>query len=188
MSDLPRRAAAWLVGLVAIACLCGLLVDLPERVSNVGAAVARAWREDDDATILRASGIAPELVAAIRANLPEAARPDGGRLVLYIPYGGGEYEMDAADPRGAMARQVRELWGRMKNLLYPQPRDVQFAREAKELTPWLDPAYAGRLLVLDGTQPLGAQPPPLAVGGRYTLLHEQRLGVLLMRLWRWEGA
>ncbi len=181
--DPSRRVVAVLLALVTAGCLVGLAIGLPARVQNAAAAVGRAWQEDDAATVLRASGISAPLVAAIRTHLPEAHRPDGGRLVLYIPYGGGAYEMDANDPRGAMARQVRELWGRAKNLLYPFPRDVQFAREAGELLPRLDPAYAGRLLVLDGTQ----EPRDLAVGGRYTLVHEERLGVLRMRLWRWEG-
>lgn len=181
--DRARQVVGWLLALVTVGGVAGLAVGLPARVQNAAAAVGRAWQEDDAATVLRTSGISPQLVAAIRTHLPDAQRPDGGRLVLYIPYGGGAYEMDAADPRGAMARQVRELWGRAKNLLYPFPRDVQFAREAGELLPRLEPAYAGRLLVLDGTQ----EPRELTVGGTYTLVHEERLGVLRMRLWRWEG-
>lgn len=177
----PSLGKPWLVVccLLVSACLLGLLIAAPARIANAAAAVGRAVRESDDATILRTSGIAPELVASIRRELF-----DGGRLVIYSPYGGGEFEMDANDARGEMARQVREMWGRMKNLLYPRPRDVTFARSADELRPKLAPELVGKLLVLDGTQ----EPTPLVVGGRYRLVHEVRLGQLRMRLWCWEGA
>lgn len=176
MSSAARRE--WLgLGLV-LPVLVALLAGVPQFVREAFAACARACAETDDATVLRASGISPRLVQAIRPY---------SRLVLFIPYGGRAFVMDANDPRGAMARQVQEMWGRVKNLLYPTPRDVRFACDADELRPLLEMDRAGSLLVLDGTQPMGEALPPLQVGGRYTLLHEEQLGNLVMRLWRWEG-
>lgn len=158
--------ALWAVSLVA------------QRVAGIGEAVAavhRGWSEPVGERIQRASGLSPAMLTAIR----DAVDPDG-RLVLYSPYGGAEFELDAADPRGEPARQVRTLFERAKNLLYPRPRDVHFARSPDELQQKLRADLVGRLLVVDGTQ----APDALTVGGRWQLLHEDRLGSARLRLWR----
>ncbi len=146
------------------------------RVATAAAAAARGCSEPAEARILRTSGIPASLVQAIRTALPE-----DGRLVLYSPYGGQQFVLDANDPRGEWARQLRGMWGRLKNLIYPRPRDVRPAYDAEELQALVEPGLVGRLLVLDGTQGSAA---PLTVGGDYELIREERVGTVLMRLWR----
>ncbi len=136
-------------------------------------------QESPAVRIQRASGLSPEFLAAIRA-----AMPAGGRLVLYSPYGGREFELDGSDPRGEPARQVRGLFERTKNLLYPHPRDVRFARDAVELLGHVEAKPVEPLLVIDGTQ----GDAELTVGGRYDLLHTSAPGVPRMRLWRRRGG
>ncbi|MCA8952987.1 MAG: hypothetical protein KDE27_25980 [Planctomycetes bacterium] len=175
LNDRPRRLLA--VGVVVLAVkLPFLAFAAGGRVIDKSAAVGTALTEPAVERIARASGIPPALEAAIRGAVPE-----GGRLVLYSPYGGAEFELDAEDPRGAPARLVRTLFERVKNLLYPTPRDVHFARDADELRQKLAPEFAGRLFVLDGTQ----QPVALAVGGDWQLVHDARVGGAgRLRLWR----
>lgn len=169
---------AWLgiAGLAILVRLPFLAYDSALRIGSASAAVGRVASESVDQRITRASGISGALADAIRSAMPE-----DGRLVLYSPYGGAEFERDAADPRGEPARQVRTLYERVKNLLYPQPRDVIFARDAAELLTRFDASYDGRLIVLDGTQ--GSA--PLTVGGEYELLHQASIGSFgQLRLWR----
>lgn len=156
------------------------VLGLPAALAVALTAVQRAGQTTAAERVQRATGLSPALVAALR----EAAAQDPSlRLVCYSPYGGASFELDAADPRGEPARQTRILFERTKNLLYPAPRDVHFARDAAELLGKLAPELAGRVLIVDGTQ--GAE--PLAVGGRHELLHQQTAPVRL-RLWRWLGA
>ena len=174
---LTRCDLAWLTigGLVVLVWA----VSLGWRALAAGPDIASvAWRAlvtPAAQRIERSSGISSQLVAAIRA-----AMPADGRLVLYSPYGGKEFELDGADPRGEPARQVRVLFERVKNLLYPTPRDVRFARDAGELLLHIDPVLAGRLLVVDGTQ----GPGELAVGGRYDLVFEVPGRIPQLRVWR----
>lgn len=174
---LARLAQAWLAicGLVVVVWAPSLgwrgLAKIPGDVSVAWRAVAESGTE----RIERSSGITPQLVAAIRD-----AMPADGRLVLYSPYGGKEFELDGADPRGEPARQVRVLFERVKNLLYPTPRDVRFARDSAELLTQVDANLAGRLLVVDGTQ----GPGELTVGGRYELVYEAPGRIPQLRVWR----
>ncbi len=139
------------------------------------AAAARGCSEPESLRVQRASGLSAGLLAALRAQLPA-----DGRLVLYSPYGGKEYELDGADPRGEPARQVRTLFERTKNLLYPTPRDVRFARDPDELRAQLEGAAPGEVLVVDGTQ----GNIELSVGGAYELVHVEALGSgAQLRLW-----
>ncbi|MBM4063070.1 MAG: hypothetical protein FJ265_18535 [Planctomycetes bacterium] len=168
------------VAIVAVAVwLVALIVRAVPALATATAAAARGATEPAAARIQRSSGLSPALRAAIREHLPA-----DGRLVLYSPYGGAAFELDATDPRGEPARQVRTLFERCKNLLYPHPRDVHFARDAAELATRLGPRWAGRLLAVDGTQG-GAE---LAVGGRWQLLHTEPLGTGVLRLWRFQEA
>lgn len=145
------------------------------RVATAAAAAARGCSESAATRVLRTSGISADLVAAIRASMPE-----DGRLLLYSPYGGQQFVLDASDPRGEWARQLRGLWGRLKNLLYPRPRDVAAVYDPAELLAQVRADQVGRLLVLDGTQGT----VPLTVGGEYELIREELLGAVRMRLWR----
>jgi hypothetical protein len=170
------RACSVLAGAVVAVWCAALAVravrDLPERA----AAAARAVNDSAAVRIQRASGLSPALTAALGAALPR-----DGRLVLYSPYGGAAFELDAADVRGEPARQVRLLFERAKNLLYPEPRDVHFARDAAELLPHVEPVFVGRLVVLDGT----LDDAPLAVGGgAFDLLHTTGAGEPRLRVWR----
>lgn len=174
----PARAGkVWAaVGAAVVAVWAGMLgwrtaTALPATLQ----AARRAAADPPELRIQRASGLSADFLAAIRSALPA-----DGRLVLYSPYGGAEFELDGADPRGEPARQVRTLFERAKNLLYPLPRDVHFARDAAELAALVGPAFAGRLCVVDGTQGTAE----LAVGGRYELVQTLALGTAALRLWR----
>lgn len=179
----PARslATAWVAVAALVVATWG--VALGWRTANAlpptCQAAARALTDAPAQRIQRASGLSAEFLAAIRSALP-----DGGRLVLYSPYGGAAFELDAADPRGEPARQVRTLFERAKNLLYPVPRDVYFARDAAELAALVAPAYVGRLCVVDGSQGGGE----LVVGGRYELVQTLALGTAALRLWRLREA
>ena len=155
-------------------------MDSSDRAVAGAGQVARVFSETPEQRIARASGIGANLATAIREAVPA-----DGRLVLYSPYGGAEFELDADDPRGDPARLVRTLFERAKNLLYPNPIDVHFARDAVELLDKIDVDLAGRLVVLDGTQ----GPDRLTVGGDYELLHEEAIGAAgRLRLWRLSRA
>lgn len=151
-------------------------------VGEAGVAAARSVRESSEQRIQRVVGLGPDFLATLRR-----AVEDGGaetRLVLYSPYGGQAFELDGADPRGEPARQARGLFERCKNLLYPHPRDVRFARDAEELRGHAQGAQAGRFLVVDGTQ----DDSELTVGGRYELLCTSAPGGPRLRLWRLRGG
>lgn len=168
-------AAALAFALVRLPWLC---VASAQRTANAAPGVARVFAEDADARIARATGLSSAVLAAIRG-----AMPADGRLVLYSPYGGQQFELDAADPRGEPSRQVRTMFERAKNLLYPTPRDVHFARDPAELLAKVK-GQAGRTLVVDGTQ----APVELAVGGRYTLVHSETIAPGgLLRVWKFEA-
>ena len=128
-------------------------------------ALIRGLGESAADRIARASAITPAFIAAVRDALPQ-----DGRLVLFSPYTGAEFEF-----------LLRSQFERSKNLLYPDPRDVHFARGADELRSKIAPAFERRLLVVDGTQ----QPIPLTIGGDYELLHGEHIGgAVNLRLWR----
>jgi hypothetical protein len=128
------------------------------------AAAARGLGEPPAQRIQRASGISPAFAAAIREAVPR-----DGRLVLYSPYAGPEFEF-----------VLRLLFERTKNLLYPAPRDVAFARLADELRGHVQPDMERRLVVVDGTQ----ERVDLSIGGAWDLLHTEPLGAHQLRLWR----
>lgn len=160
-----------------LARLPWLLSATGARAADATAGVGRAVGEPAAQRIERATGLPAAVLAAIRANVPA-----GGRLVLYSPYGGQQFELDAGDPRGEPARQVRVLFERAKNLLYPEPRDVHFARDAAELLAKVK-GHAGATVVVDGTQ----APTELAVGGRYSLVHTETFATGgRLRVWKFE--
>jgi len=175
-------ALVWLRRVVLVVCLGFALALGASTLAHLPVAVVAATAALTEPAVLRlqrASGLGPDLVQQLRQDLAEQ-----DRLVLFSPYGGQDHELDGDDPRGEPARQIRTLFERTKNLLYPRPRDVRFARDAAELLQQLEGAVPGRCFVLDGTQ----APVPLAVGGRYELRHVETLGTAQLRLWRWQGA
>ena len=159
-------ATPWLVvaGAVVAAWFAVLGWRAAAGFPETWAAVSRGMSEPQAQRIQQASGISPGLVAAIRTALPE-----GGRLVLYSPYPGPEHEFF-----------LRALFERMKNLMYPDPRDVGFVRNADELRAHVQPGLEGKLVVVDGTQ----EPIDLSIGGAYELVHEEPIGAGRLRLWR----
>lgn len=184
-SDAPKpaftpAALAWLgiVALVVLARIPFLVGDGWSWFATCSERVVRGFTVPDAVLVQRATGLSPALVGAIR----EAAGQEG-RLVVFSPYGGQEFALDVGDPRGELARQTHQTFVRVKNLLYPRPRDVSVAFAPDELVAKLaEPMAPGRaLLVLDGTQ----GPAPLAAPGEWELLHRQVLGgVGQLRLWR----
>ncbi len=183
--DAPKLAfaPASLVWVVVVALV--VLVRIPFLGSDgwtwlgtCSERVVRGLTEPDDALVQRATGLSPVLTGEIRD-----AAGEEGRLVVYSPYGGHEFAHDVADPRGEPARQTHQMFVRVKNLLYPVPRDVSVAFDPNELLEKLgeplDPAR--QFLVLDGTQ----GPAPLTIGGEWDLLHRQEFGGTgQLRLWR----
>jgi hypothetical protein len=181
----PALAARWLLVLPLGLVVLRLPVQLAQAVGAArdgAAAVARVLSEPADRRIALASGVGAPLREAVAAGGP------AGRLVLYSPYGGGEFELDAADPRGMPARQLRTLFERVKNLVYPRPRDVHFARDPAELAGKVTARPAGPLQILEGritALDVGGSPAPPAAGGPYELVHEQAIGAAgRLRLWR----
>ena len=104
----------------------------------------------------RAVGIPEDIEAMLRQHLG----PDG-RLVLYLPY---------KDP--AMVVLLRLQYERLKNLLYPTPRDTAFANSQPELASYIDAQFHNRMIVVDGTQ----EPVPLPVDAEFEQIAEQPLG------------
>lgn len=154
-----------LAGIVVLARLPGLVAGAGGRVADGAAAIGRVLREPPAERIQRTTAISPEFVAAVRSGLPP-----GGRLVIYGPYPGPQFE-----------GLVRQQFERVKNLLYPAPRDVVYALSAAELGARVTPDFEGRLLVVDGTQ----EPVELTAGGRYELVHSESIGGAgRLRLWR----
>lgn len=169
-----RRVVVALCLLWVVALAAGTGASLPVAF----AAAAAAFTEPVELRVQRASGLGPALVQRLRQDLQES-----DRLVLFSPYGGQQFELLGDDPRGEPARQIRTLFERTKNLLYPRPRDVRFARDPAELLQQLEGAVPGRCFVLDGTQ----GPIELVHGGRFELRHTELLGTAQLRLWRWQG-
>ena len=165
---LPRAAVVWLA-VAAVVVLARIPTTAWNAAARAGAgaeAVGRVLTETPAQRIERASSISPALVRAVREAIPAE-----GRLVLYFPYPGEQSEF-----------LLRHQFECIKNLLYPAPRDVAFARTADELRGLIAPGDEGRLFVYEGA--LG--PSALTVGGRYELLHERTLGAVRLRLWRLE--
>lgn len=169
-----RRVVVALCLLLVVALAAGTAAKLPVAL----AAATAALTEPVELRVQRASGLGPSLVQRLRQDLQES-----DRLVLFSPYGGQQFELLGDDPRGEPARQIRTLFERTKNLLYPRPRDVRFARDPAELLQQLDGAVPGRCFVLDGTQ----GPIDLTFGGRYEPRHTELLGTAQLRLWCWQG-
>lgn len=164
----PRRGRLRLL-FVALAA-AWILARLPSGAVNAACGLPTAWRDvrtvlelDGAKRIARAAGVTPDVLALLRRTLGE-----DGRLVVYCPYRGTVVELI-----------VRTQFERLKNLLYPTPRDVAFAHEAAELQQWVEARLAGRLVVVDGTQ----EPTELPVAARFDLLTEQRLGDMRVRYW-----
>lgn len=147
-----------------------VLAPVPFLGAEAAATVPRAWQRNLDAATLpareriaRTVGVPPALEALLRERLGET-----GRLVLFCPY-----------PQEVFRNLLRLYFERVKNLLYPTPRDVSFAGSAAELAERIGAGPAGRLIVLDGTQ----EDVPLPVPGRFELLGELRIGSSRLRYW-----
>jgi hypothetical protein len=121
-----------------------------------------ALTETQATRIANAVGLTSESEALLRRHLR------AGRLVTFLPYPGPDWE-----------RILRNQFEQFKNLLYPTPRDAEFAQDAASLAKWIEPAMEGRLVVVDGTQ----ENAELPVRGEFDLLGEQRLGPVRLRFW-----
>ncbi|MEC7583518.1 MAG: hypothetical protein VYE77_04310 [Planctomycetota bacterium] len=153
------RAAVWLSALALawlLASLPFLAVDaaerLPDTLSKAHAALTLSVAERLEQEI----AVSPEVMEALTDRLGE-----GSRLVVYCPY-----------PEPIFVNLVRLQYERLKNLLYPEPRDVRFARSPEELAGWIDAKFDNKLVVLDGTQ----GPVDLPVPGEFELMTEQAVG------------
>ena len=125
---------------------------------------ARAGLTAGPAVLTEAAiGITPATERLLRQRLPQ-----DGRLVVFCPYPGEVFE-----------KLLRDSFERLKNLLYPTPRDAAFARDAAELRGAIAPAFTGKLVVVDGTQ----ENRELPVAAEFELLGEQRIGAGRLRFW-----
>jgi hypothetical protein len=165
-----RGLRALPLALLAVA-LVWLFVRVPFLVADCAGRLPDAWRQAGAALtqpraalVEAAIGVTPTVERLLRERLPE-----DGRLVVYSPY------------RGEVAEYlVRTQFERLKNLLYPAPRDAHFALDADDLRRRLEARFAGKLVVVDGTQ----EDTPLPAPGEFELLADQRLGgAMRVRYW-----
>lgn len=171
MTARPRAAFV----LAALACAF-VAARVPALVADV---FARGGKQLDDArkalTMTRdelveaTAAVPPDLEALLRSRLGTE-----GRLVAFLPLG----EMPEAARRLGEATLLAQ-YDCLRNLLYPEPRDVRMARDAGELRGFLEPRFAGRLLVAD----FGQQGERLPVPGTFELLRERRIGSGRARWW-----
>lgn len=167
----PERARQRPWALAALGLAVGwLLVRVPFGAAAAIERLPATWTEaraafvlPADARIEHALGVPPRVAELLRRSLPE-----DGRLVVYSPYPG---------PAGDL---VRLQYERLKNLLYPTPREARFARDVEELQQHVERRFERRLVVVDGTQ----ESIELPVAARFELLHEQRIGAMRVRYWR----
>jgi hypothetical protein len=146
------------------------LLRVPFALWSAGQGVPGAYRsavaaltETQAVRTANAVGLTTASEALLRRHLSRA-----GRLVTFVPYQGPGWE-------GILRNQFEQF----KNLLYPTPRDAEFAQDAAALAQWIEPAMEGRLVVVDGTQ----ENAELPVRGEFELLGEQRLGAVRLRFW-----
>lgn len=148
---LPALALAWL-----LASLPFLVVDAAERVPETLSKAHAALTESVAERLEKEIAVSPEVMAALTDRLGE-----GSRLVVYCPY-----------PEPIFVNLVRQQYERLKNLLYPEPRDVRFAVSPEELGRWIEARFENKLVVLDGTQEAVSLPVP----GEFDLMTEQAVG------------
>ena len=168
----PDRAGGARRGAPALLCAAAAfaLLRVPFALWSAGQRVPAACQhavaaltETQAARTANAVGLTTQSEALLRRHLPR-----NGRLVTFAPYPGPDWE-------GILRNQFEQF----KNLLYPTPRDAEFAQDAASLAKWIDPAMEGRLVVVDGTQ----ENAELPVRGEFELLGEQRLGAVRLRFW-----
>jgi hypothetical protein len=176
VGDRPRRPAARLLLLLAAGWL---LLRVPFLLADAGSRLPADWQQARAAVtqsraelIQTAIGVSTEIERLLRERLPE-----DGRLVVYakpLPEG------TAADVVQWYEFTLRTQFERLRNLLYPTPRDAHFARDAGELRQRIESRFEHKLIVVDGTQ----EDVPLPAPGEFELLTEQRLGpAIRVRFW-----
>jgi len=158
---LPRRRAAadWLLALAVawlLAAIPFLARDALERLPGAYAHAGAALTESRGLRIHQEIGVSPAVGKLLADRLGQS-----GRMVVYCPY-----------PGEVFVGLLRLQYERLKNLLYPEPRDVRFARSADELGGWIEPRFENKLVVVDGTQESG----PLPVAAEFELMAEQPIG------------
>jgi hypothetical protein len=165
----PSRRRWWPVAWVGLA-LAWLVVRLPGNVVATARELPTEWRQaqaaltQDATSLIQASTGMPLALQSQLRSLPPAAR-----LVLFLPYPGD----------GAEAL-LRLQWERVKNLLYPRPREVSFARKPADMASLLVARNEGRLFVLDGTQ----EDIELPLVAEFQLLGTYEVGSSKLRLWQ----
>lgn len=159
-ASVRRRGATFWLSALALAWLLAslpfLAVDaaerLPDTLSKAHAALTRSVAERLDQEI----AVSPQVMEALTDRLGE-----GSRLIVYCPY-----------PEPIFVNLVRLQYERLKNLLYPEPRDVRFALSPEALAQWIDARFENKLVVLDGTQ----EAVDLPVPAEFDLMTEQPVG------------
>lgn len=167
----PRPFAVVLLAAAAVF----LLARVPLLAWESGSTLSAVWRRAQDALSVPQSVRIESAVGVLSQNqtLLQQRLGRDGRLVVYFPVAG------TAEEKVFWEKLLRDEYERLKNLLYPMPRDVAFARNAEELTAKLDAKLAGRLIVVDGTLVDGELP----VRAEFDLLVDQRLGPVRLRFW-----
>lgn len=164
------------VGVVLLAAAAVfLLARVPLLAWEAGDSLSAVWRRAQDALSVPEAVRIESAVGVLAANqtLLQQRLGRDGRLVVYFPVAGTDSE------KVFWEKLLRDEYERLKNLLYPTPRDATFARNAEELTARLDPKLVGRLIVVDGTLADGELP----VRAEFDLLTDQRIGPVRLRFW-----
>lgn len=139
-----------------------LLWAVPELASRAPAKwseIRHVFEKAPEQRIEGATGIGPEVVRAIRENLPR-----DGVLAIYAPETGRLEDQFLFDLQ----------WERYRNLMFPEPPAIERLRGEEQLRAWLGPEMAGRLVLLDYSP--SADPP---LGGPFRLVGTGRF----VRIW-----
>jgi hypothetical protein len=174
MFALPTMPARWTFPTaagIAVLWLGCRLASLPHELSARSGVWSRAetalskphqWR------VFASTGVSPEEVAALSVLAPD------GRLIAYGDVG------RVPDPDRGYAEVLLDMQHhRLRSLLYPNPSDTRRANSPDELRAMVAEPCAGEVVVADLSQT--GEPLPV---DRFTLLHEQRHGGILVRYWR----
>jgi hypothetical protein len=159
----PRRARLLALVIAAVVLVPRLAVESVRCARELGPQLEAARRfviETPDQLIQAASGLSPQLVAALRERAPADAR-----VVVF-----------SSLPDPVVLKLLGDTFERLKNLVWPRPYDVRYARRTDDAAATMSAGDEGRLVVVDMAANLLPRPE---LPGRYELLYQDQL----LRLW-----
>jgi len=158
-----RRARRWALLVAAVVLLPRLAVETVQCAREVGPALEAAQRFftlPPEALIQGVGRLSPGLISTLRERAPE-----GARVILFFALPGQEGE-----------NMLRLTFERLKNVVWPHPYRVAYARSPDDAQAKMTAQDEGRLLVVDMAE---ARVPQPGLPGRYELLYQDPL----LRLW-----